>query len=91
MILVILVILVTLVILVADDRYLSYLQRSGQGLLPFSIGAATVISRSSLGRLPATARLKAQGHGEWTSLRAALTWSAKAPGSHLFAWTVSPE
>jgi hypothetical protein len=33
-----------LVILVADDRYLSYLQRSGQGLLPFNIGAATIIS-----------------------------------------------
>jgi hypothetical protein len=80
-----------LVILVADDRYLSYLHRSGQGLLPFNIGAATVISKSSLDRLPATARLKAQGHGEWTTLRAALTWSAQARGSHLFAWTVSPE
>ena len=79
------------VILVADDRYLSYLQRSGHGLLPFNIGGTTVISKFSLDRLPATARLKAQGHGEWTNLRASLTWSAQAPGSHLFAWMVNPQ
>lgn len=80
-----------LVIVVADDRCLSYLQRSGRGLLPLTVGASTVISTSSLDRLPATARLKAQGHGEWTGLQACLAWSAQAKGSHLLAWKVTPE
>ena len=75
----------------ADDHCLSYVQRSGRGLLLLAVGATTVISRSSLDHLPATARLKAQGHGEWTGLQASLAWSAQAKGRHLLAWKVSPE
>ena len=80
-----------LVLIVADERYVSYLQRSGRGLLPLSAGGTTLISKSSLERLPATARLKAQGHGEWASLRASLAWSGQAGNCHLFAWEVTPE
>ena len=77
-----------LVLIAADQRYLSYLQRSGRDLLPFNVGGTTVISKSSLDRLPATARLKAQGHGEWASLQASLAWSSRAEDCHLFAWEV---
>jgi hypothetical protein len=79
-----------LAVIAADERYMSYLRRSGRDLLPLSVGGTTMISKSSLHRLSTTAKLEAQGHGEWTRLQASPAWSSQVETSYLFAWEVIP-
>lgn len=80
-----------LVVVVADHDYVGYIERSGRGLLPLSVGDSTQIKSSSLTRLSPTAQRTANSHGEWADLSATLMWSRHLGGCSLLAWEVSPE
>lgn len=80
-----------LVVVVASERFVSHIKRSGRSLLPLNVGDSTLVTNSSLDRLSDTAREHARTHGQWVDLHISLLWSCEAGGCSLFAWKVIPE
>jgi hypothetical protein len=80
---------IRLMILVADPEYVGYIERSGRGMMPKTIGSSVTIRDSSLAQLSATAQRTARSHGEWSDLAITLIWSRIAEGYSMFAWEVA--
>jgi hypothetical protein len=79
-----------LIVAAADDGYVRYIEQSGRSVLPLKTGESALITPSSLSRLAATPRQKAEFHGTWRDLRATLCWTRTIRGCSLFAWEVTP-
>ena len=79
-----------LVVLVDDGRGVSYLQRSGRGLLPLQVGQASELGWESVAQLARTAVTSAAAQGPWIRHRAHLTWRTSIDHWHVFAWEVVP-
>jgi hypothetical protein len=79
-----------LMVLVADRDYVGYIERSGRGMMPMTVGSSVTIRASSLAQLSETAQRTARSHGEWSDLAITLIWSRLAGGCSLFTWEVAP-
>jgi hypothetical protein len=82
-----------MVLYVSDRPGVQYLERSGRGLLPMTLGSSVEITVSRVATLPDTAAREAIKDGPWTSLNAELVWQDLIDEWHLLAWEVatSPE
>ena len=78
-----------MVLYVSDLPGIRYLERSGRGILPMSVGLSTRISPDLVATLPGTAARHAVMDGPWTPLAAELVWQDTLDGWHLLAWEVT--